>query len=81
MAYSRRDFLKIAVAGLPVVVGAPWLCSSAAHAKAELKGGYTQAQADRIHNRSTEKAIRRAGEKPEEVKARVDRRLRELSTN
>ena len=81
MAYSRRDFLRIAAAGLPVVVGAPWLCSSAAHAKAEMEGGYTQAQADRIHNRSTEKAIRRAGEKPEEVKARVDRRLRELSTN
>jgi hypothetical protein len=81
MAYSRRDFLKIAAAGLPVVVGAPWLCSSAAHAKAEMEGGYTQAQADRIHNRSTEEAIRQAGEKPEEVKARVDRRLRELSTN
>ena len=81
MSYSRRDFLKIAVAGLPVVVGAPWLCSSAAHAKAEMEGGYTQAQADRIHNRSTKKAIRQAGEKPEEVKARVDRRLRELSTN
>ena len=78
MAYSRRDFLRIAAAGLTVVVGAPWLCSSAAHAKAEMKGGYTQAQADRIHNRSTEEAIRQAGEKPEEVKARVDRRLREL---
>ena len=78
MAYSRRDFLRIAAAGLPVVVGAPWLCSSAAHAKAEMEGGYTQAQADRIHKRSTEEAIRQAGEKPEEVKARVDRRLREL---
>ena len=78
MACSRRDFLRIAAAGLPVVVGAPWFCSSAAHAKAEMEGGYTQAQADRIHNRSTEEAIRQAGEKPEEVKARVARRLREL---
>jgi hypothetical protein len=81
MAYSRRDFLRIAATGLPVVVGAPWLCSSAAHAKAEMEGGYTQAQADRIHKRSTEEAIRQAGEKPEEVKARVDRRLRELRTD
>ncbi len=78
MVYSRRDFLRIAAAGIPVVVGAPWLCSSAAHARAEMEGGYTQAQADTIHNRSAEEAIRQAGEKPEEVKARVDRRLREL---
>jgi hypothetical protein len=77
MVYSRRDFLRIAAAGIPVVVGVPWLCSSTAHARAE-EGGYTQAQADTIHNRSTEEAIRQAGEKPEEVKARVDRRLREL---
>jgi len=81
MAYSRRDFLRIAATGLPVVVGAPWLCSSAAHAKAEMKGGYTQARADRIHKRSTEEAIRQAGEKPEEVKARVVRRLRKLRTD
>jgi hypothetical protein len=78
MVYSRRDFLRNAATGIPVVVGAPWLCSSAAHARAEIEDGYTQAQADSIHNRSTEEAIRQAGEKPEEVKARVDRRLREL---
>ena len=78
MAYSRHDFLRIAAAGLPVVVGAPWLCSGVAHAIAKTEGGYTQAQADRIHNRSTEEAIRQAGEKPEEVQARVNRRLREL---
>jgi hypothetical protein len=78
MAYSRHDFLRIAAAGLPVVVGAPWLCSGVAHARAKTEGGYTQAQADRIHNRSTEEAIRQAGEKPEEVQARVNRRLREL---
>jgi hypothetical protein len=76
--YSRRDFLRIAAAGIPVVVGAPWLCSSVAHARAETEEGYTQAQADTIHNLSTEEAIRQSGEKPEEVKARVDRRLREL---
>jgi len=78
MHYSRHEFLKVAAAGLPVVVGAPWLCSGAADARAKTEGGYTQAQADTIHNRSTEEAIRQAGEKPEEVKARVNRRLREL---
>jgi hypothetical protein len=78
MVYSRRDFLRIAAAGIPVVVGAPWFFSSAAHARAETEEGYTQAQADTIHNRSTEEAIRQAGEKPEEVKAQVDRRMREL---
>ncbi len=78
MAYSRHDFLRIAAAGLPFVVVAPWLCSGAAHARTELEGGYTQAQADRIHNRSTEAAIKQAGERPEEVRARVNRRLREL---
>ena len=80
MDYNRRYFLRIAAAGLPVV-GMPWLYSSAAHAKAELEGAYTQAQADEIHNRSTEEEIRQAGEKPEEVKARVDRRLRELKAD
>ena len=78
MHYSRHDFLRIAAAGLPVVVGAPWFCSGAAHASAKTEGGYTQAQADRIHNRSMEGAIRQAGESPEEVKARANRRLREL---
>ncbi len=77
MDYNRRYFLRIAAAGLPVV-GAPYLFSSAAHAREETEGAYTQAQADGIHNRSTEEAIRQAGEKPEEVKARVNRRLLEL---
>ena len=78
MHYSRRDFLKVAAAGLPVVVGAPRFFSGAAHAAEETGGSYTQAQADRIHNRSTEEEIRQEGEKPERVKARVDRRVREL---
>ncbi len=77
MDYNRRYFLRITAAGLPLA-GVPWLYSSAAHARAETEGAYTQAQADRIHNRSTEEAIRQAGEKPEEVKAQVDRRLLEL---
>jgi hypothetical protein len=77
MDYSRRDFLKIAAAGLPVV-GVPWFYSSTAHAGVETEGAYSQAQADSIHNRSTEEAIRRAGKKPEEVKARADSRLLEL---
>jgi len=79
MHYSRRDFLKVA-AGSPLV-GAAWFFSSVARAGAEAEGGYTQARADRIHDRSTEDAIRRAGEDPEEVKARVERRLRELRAN
>jgi hypothetical protein len=81
MAYSRHDFLRIAAAGLPVMIGVPWLCTSAAHARTRMEGGYTQAQADRIHNRSTEAAIRQAGESPEEVRARVYRRLRELKAD
>ena len=77
MDYNRRDFLKIAAAGLPVM-GAPWFFSSAAHAREEIEGAYTQAQADRIHYRSMEEAIRQAGAEPEEVKAQVDSRLLEL---
>ncbi len=80
MNYSRRDFLKFAAAGLPVV-GLPWSYPSAARAGTRTEGVYTQARADRIHNHSTEEAIKRAGEDPEEVKARVDRRLRELRVN
>ncbi len=77
MDYSRRDFLRVAAAGLPVV-GAAWFYSSVAHAGVETQGAYSQAQADRIHNSSMEEAIRRAGENPEEVKARADSRLLEL---
>jgi hypothetical protein len=80
MHYSRRDFLRVATAGLPVV-GMPWFFSSVAHAGAEPEGRYAQARADRIHNRSTEEAIRQADEDPEEVKAGVNRRLRELRAN
>lgn len=78
MHYSRRDFLKVAAVGLPVAVGASWFSSSAAHARGEIEGAYTQAQADTIHSRSIEEAIRRAGGRPEEVKARADSRLLEL---
>lgn len=78
MTHSRRDFLRITAAGLPVVVGMLSFFTSAVKARAEVDGGYTQSQADRIHNRSTEEAIKQAGETPEEVRARVDRRLREL---
>jgi hypothetical protein len=77
MDYNRRDFLRFAAAGLPVAATS-WFFPGAAHARAGTRGSYTQARADRIHSRSTEEAIRRAGDDPEEVKARVDRRLREL---
>jgi hypothetical protein len=66
MHYSRRDFLKVAAAGLPVV-GVPWFYASAAHASVGIVGAYTQAQADRIHNRSLEEAIRQAGRRPEDT--------------
>lgn len=78
MTYSRHDFLRIAVAGLPVVTGVPWLLTGTALARSSTRGQYTQAQADRIHYRSTEAAIRRAGKNPEEVKAQVNRRIHEL---
>ncbi|MBA2533388.1 MAG: twin-arginine translocation signal domain-containing protein [Rubrobacter sp.] len=77
MHYSRRDFLKFAAAGLPVV-GASWNYATTARAGTRTEGAYTQARADRVHSHSTAEAIERAGENPEEVKARVDRRLREL---
>ncbi len=77
MDYSRRDFLRIAAAGLPVV-GAARFYSSEAHAREGIEGAYSQAQADRIHNGSMEEAIRQAGENPEEVRARADNRLLEL---
>ena len=81
MRYSRRDFLKI-VAVLPVM-GTTWFFSSAARAGAAAEEAYTQAQADQIHNHSTEEAIRQRGEgkTPEEVKAEVDRWIRELKAN
>jgi hypothetical protein len=76
--YSRRDFLMVAAAGLPFV-GASWYFSEAARAGTQTS--YDQAQADRIHRRSTEEQIRRSGEDPEEVKARVNRRIQELRAN
>ena len=79
--YSRRDFLKIA-AVLPVM-GTTWLFSSAARAGAAEEEAYTHAQADAIHEDATAEAIRQRGEgeTPEEVKAEVERRLRELKAN
>jgi hypothetical protein len=77
MDYSRRDFLRIAAVGLPVA-GASWFYSGAAHASEEIEGAYSQTQADSIHSSSMEEAIRQAGEKPAEVKARADSRLLEL---
>lgn len=77
MDYSRRDFLRIAAVGLPVV-GTSWFYSGAALAREEVEGTYGQTQADSIHKSSMEEAIRQAGEKPMEVKARADSRLLEL---
>lgn len=79
METSRREFLNVVAAGVAVLGGAPWLLSSAAHAREEeINGAYTEAQAAIIHKRSMEEGIRQAGEKPAEVKAQTDRRIREL---
>jgi hypothetical protein len=78
--YTRRDFLRVAAAGLPVV-GIPWYFSSAARAGAETEAGYAQARADLIHNRSTEEEIKQSNEDPEEIRARVIRRVRDLKAN
>lgn len=79
MDYSRRDFLKIAAA-LPVM-GTTWFFTTAARAGAAAEEAYSQARADTIHNHSTEELIRQSGKTPEEVKAEVDRRIRELKAN
>lgn len=77
MEYNRRDFMKVAAAGL-AVAGGGWLFSGAAGAREEPNRGYSQAQADRIHARSMEQAIRQAGEDPEQVKAQVNREMSAL---
>ena len=77
MECTRRDFLNVAAAGL-AVVGVYGLLPSATHAAEESKGAYAQAQADMIHKLSVEEEIRQGGAIPEEVKARADRRIREL---
>ena len=79
MDYSRRDLLKIAAA-LPVM-GTTWLFSSAARAGAATEEAYAEARADKIHINSTDDEIRQSGKTPEEVRAAVDRRLRELKAN
>jgi hypothetical protein len=79
MDYSRRDLLKIAAA-LPVM-GTTWLFSSASRAGAAAEEAYAEARADKIHINSTDDEIRQSGKTPEEVRAEVDRRLRELKAN
>lgn len=66
MHYSRHDFLKVAVAMLPIV-GVPWFYSSTARAGVEIEGAYSQAQADRIHSHSMEEAITQAGRRPGDI--------------
>ena len=79
MEYSRRDFLKV-VAVLPAM-GTTWFFSCAARARAAAEEAYAEARADKIHKNSTDDEIRQSGKTPEEVKAEVDRRLRELKAN
>ena len=79
MEYSRRDFLKV-VAVLPAM-GTTWFFSCAARARAAAEEAYAEARADKIHKNATDEKIRKSGKTPEEVKAEVDRRLRELKAN
>jgi hypothetical protein len=79
MDYSRSDFLRI-VAVLPAI-GATWFFASAARAGAAAEEAYAEARADKIHKNSTDDEIRKSGKTPEEVKAEVDRRIRELKAN
>ena len=79
MEYSRRDFLKV-VAVLPAM-GTAWFFSSAARAGAAAEEAYAEARADMIHKNATDDEIRQSGKTPEEVKAEVDRRIRELRAN
>ena len=79
MEYSRRDFLRV-VAVLPAM-GTAWFFSSAARAGAAAEEAYAEARADQIHKNSTDDKIRQSGKTPEEVKAEVDRSIRELRAN
>lgn len=91
MDYSRRHFLRLAAAGLPVAAASPLLFLGTAHgAPPESQGpgtgtevldatvAYDQATADRIHNRSVELEILEAGKTPAQVKAEVNLRIRKL---
>ena len=96
MDYSRRQFLRLAAAGLPVAVAAPLLLRGTAEAEIapprkyqgpgrgvkvlEIKQQYNEEAADDIHERSVERLIRKAGETPEQVRERVERRIRSLKT-
>src|SRR5215217_200718 len=60
---------------------ATWFFSSAARAGAAAEEAYAEARADKIHKTSTDEKIRQSGKTPEEVKAEVDRRIRELKAN
>ena len=66
MHYSRQDFLKVAVAALPIV-GSPWFYTNQAHAGVAGEGTYSQARADRIHRHAKEEAIAQAGKRPKDT--------------
>ena len=78
MDYSRRQFLRLAAAGLPVAAASPLLFLGTAHAAPPPSEPYDQATADRIHNRSVEREILEAGKTPAQVKAEVDLRIRQI---
>lgn len=78
MDYSRRDFLRMSAAGLPLMAGGVFFTSTALGVEGNGKGAYNENRAEIIHRNSTEKAIREDGKDPEEVKQQVRSRMLEL---
>lgn len=71
MDYSRRDFLRISAAGLPLVAGGALFTSTALGSEGARKKANDEKRAAIIHRDSMEEAIREAGEDPEEVRQQV----------
>jgi hypothetical protein len=66
MHYSRHDFLKAAVAVLPLL-GMPWFYTRPARAGAARGGAYGQERAARIHRQAMEEAMAKSGKRPKDT--------------
>ena len=64
--YSRHEFLKVAVAALPIL-GVSLFNAGPAHAGADRGRAYGQAQAARIHRQAMEAAMAKAGKRPKDT--------------
>lgn len=83
MDYSRRDFLRMSAAGLPLVAGGALFTSTAFGSESDEirvnpEKAYSEKQAAALHELSMEKAIREDGKDPEEVRRQVRSRMLEL---